>query len=87
MYRLYGVRKEEFSGAFDAWSRCVVPEDQARATGDVEAALRGEREFRSDFRVRRGDGAVRTIRGVAQTIRDADGRPCAWSGSTGMSRT
>ena len=53
-YQLYGVRKEEFGGAFDAWSRCIVPEDVARATADVEAALRGEREYRSDFRVRRG---------------------------------
>ena len=74
-YRLYGVRKEQFSGAFDAWSRCLVPEDVARATSDVEAALRGDHEYRSDFRVRRADGAIRTIRGVAQTIRGADGRP------------
>ena len=69
------LRKEEFSGAFDAWSRCLVPEDVARATADVEAALRGDREYRSDFRVRRADGAIRTIRGVGQTIRGADGRP------------
>ena len=75
MYRLYGVRKEEFSGAFEAWSRCLVPEDQARATGDVEAALRGDHEYRSDFRVRRADGAIRAMRGVAQIIRRADGRP------------
>src|SRR5262249_51764187 len=75
MYQLYGVRKEEFSGAFDAWSRCVVPEDCARATEDVQAALRGEREFRSDFRIRRADGAIRAMRGVGQTIRGADGRP------------
>ena len=75
MYRLYGIRKDEFSGAFDAWTRCLVPEDVARAKGDVEAALRGDREYRSDFRVRRADGAIRTIRGMAQTIRSADGRP------------
>ena len=88
MYRLYGVRKEEFSGALDAWSRCLVPEDVARAKADVEAALRGDREFRSDFRVRRADGAIRIIRGVALIIRNADGRRrCAWSASTGMSRT
>jgi PAS domain S-box-containing protein len=75
MYRLYGVRKEEFSGALDAWSRCLVPEDVARAREDVEAALRGDREFTSDFRVRRADGTIRIIRGVAQIIRNADGRP------------
>jgi PAS domain S-box-containing protein len=75
MYRLYGVRKEEFSGAFEAWSRCLVPEDVARAKADVEAALRGDREFSSEFKVRRADGAIRIIRGVAQIIRNADGRP------------
>ena len=75
MYRLYGVNKDEFGGAFDAWSQCLVPEDWERATGDVQAALRGDREYRSDFRVRRADGAIRTIRGMAQTIRRADGRP------------
>ncbi len=75
MYRLYGVRKEEFSGAFDAWSKCLVPEDVARAKEDVEAALRGDREFSSDFKVQRADGAIRIIRGTAQIIRAADGRP------------
>ena len=74
-YQLYGIRKEEFGGALDAWSRCLVPEDVARAREDVEAALRGDREYRTDFRVRRGDGAIRTIRGMGQTIRNADGRP------------
>ena len=73
MYRLYGVRKEEFTGALDAWSRCLVPEDLARATGDVQAALRGDREYRSDFRVRRGDGAVRTS--AAWDRRSATGWP------------
>ena len=75
MYRLYGVHKDEFSGAFEAWSRCLVPEDLARAKADVEAALRGEREFVSDFRVRRADGAIRTIRGVGQIVQRTDGRP------------
>ena len=75
MYRLYGVRKEEFSGAFEAWSKCVVPEDVAQARADVETALRGEREYLSDFRVQRADGAIRIIRGVAQIIRNADDKP------------
>ena len=75
MYRLYGVRKDEFSGAFDAWSKCLVPEDVTRGKADVEAALRGDREYLSDFKVQRADGAIRIIRGVAQIIRNADGRP------------
>ncbi len=52
-----------------------MPEDVARAKADVEAALRGDREYLSDFKVRRADGAIRIIRGVAQIIRNADGKP------------
>jgi PAS domain S-box-containing protein len=75
MYQLYDVRKEEFSGAYDAWASCLAAEDFARATADVEAALRGERAFASDFLVRLKDGSTRFIRGVAQTIRDNSGKP------------
>ncbi len=52
-----------------------MPEDFARANANVEAALRGDREFRSDYRVQRADGAIRAIRAAALTIRDADGSP------------
>ena len=75
MYELYGVGKAEFSGTLDAWKRCLVPEEVTRATNDLEAALRGEREYMPDFRVRRADGAIRVIRGRAQTIRSSDGHP------------
>lgn len=74
MFELYGVRREEFDGTFEAWAARVDPEDRARATADVEAALRGEREFTSEFRVRSGDASERVVAGVAQTIRGADGR-------------
>ncbi len=87
MYRLYGVRKDEFSGAFDAWSRCLVPEDFAQANADVEAALRGDREFRLRLQGaasgRRHPHHSRRRRKPSET---RTGGPCAWSASTGMSR-
>jgi len=74
MYPLYGVSKERFGGAYDAWAASILPDDRERAAADVMAALRGERPFLTDFRVRRTDGAVRVIHGVGQVIRDASGR-------------
>lgn len=70
MYRLYDVERDEFGGAYDAWRNRLLPEDVARATADVQAALRGEREFVSEFRVRRRDGSIRVIRGLGQTIHE-----------------
>ena len=75
MYQLYGVRKEN-SAALSTRG----PGASCRKTWRVPPATSRPRSaatasYRSDFRVRRADGAIRTIRGVAQTIRNADGRP------------
>ncbi len=45
MYRLFGIRKEDFSGACDAWAKSLAPEDFEWANAEVQAALRGEREW------------------------------------------
>jgi PAS domain S-box-containing protein len=74
MYRLYGVDKSKFGHALDAWARCILPEDADRVHGEVWKGLHDGHDFRADFRIRRDDGEVRTIRGVGQTIRDAEGR-------------
>jgi two-component system sensor histidine kinase/response regulator len=75
MYRLYGVQPGDFSGAYEAWRHCLLPEDQVKAHEDVQAALRGERAFASEFRVRWPDGSIHLIKGVAQIVRAANGRP------------
>ena len=74
MYRQYGVAREAFGGAYEAWSKCLAPEDFERAHADVAAALRGEREFASEFRIHWPDGSIHYIKGIAQTIRDEGGR-------------
>ena len=82
MYELYGLDKEQFGGAYEVWSRCLVSEDFDRTTDDVEAALRGERELASEFRVRWHDGSIRYIRNIAQTIRGEDGKPIRMVGTS-----
>ena len=75
MYPLYGICKEYFGGAYDAWTRCLAPEDLARSKEAVLAALRGEREFSTEFRVRWPDGSIHDIAAAAKVIRDQEGRP------------
>ena len=38
MYRLYGLRKEDFSGAFEVWAKSLAPEDFDRARLPVPLA-------------------------------------------------
>jgi Cu+-exporting ATPase len=74
MYSLYGIRRENFGGAYDAWEQTLHPEDREFVSGEIKAALRGERGFHPEFRIIRGDGTVRTIQSASQVICDASGR-------------
>jgi PAS domain S-box-containing protein len=75
MYRLFRIRKEDFSGAYDAWANSLAPEDFERLTGEVQAALRGVKEYDTEFRIVWPDGSIRHIKAVAQTFWDDNGRP------------
>jgi len=87
MYGLYGVRKEEFSGAFDAGrsASCRKTSHEPRRTsGGRFAAIA---EYFSDFKVQRADGAIRIIRAWRKSPETRTQAPRAWLASTGMSRT
>jgi two-component system, sensor histidine kinase and response regulator len=75
MYQQYGIDREDFGGAYEAWAKCLAPEDFERVNADVAEALRGKREFESEFRIHWPDGSIHYLKGVAQTIRGEDGRP------------
>lgn len=81
MYRLYGVTAETFSGAYDAWQAGLHPQDRAQGDLEIQMALRGEKEFDTQFRVLWPDGAIRNIRGLAMVQRDEAGRPLRMIGT------
>ncbi len=75
MYRLYGIQREDFNGAYEAWFRCIHPDDAGLTDHAIQAALSGEKEYAPEFRIVRPDGAVRLIQAAAKTFRDLDGKP------------
>lgn len=76
MYGLYGIRKEDFGGAYEAWVSSVHPDEQIRAHEAIQAALSGEREFNHEFSIVWPlDGSTHVIKGIGQTLRDASGKP------------
>ncbi|MEI8334321.1 MAG: PAS domain-containing protein, partial [Chloroflexota bacterium] len=81
MFRLYGISREQFTGAYDAWKAGVHPDDRERCDAEVAAALRGEREFETEFRVVWPDGTVRDIRALASVLRDTAGAPLRMIGT------
>ena len=75
MYQLYGLQAADFGGAYEAWSVAIHPEDKAATEGDIQAALRGERDYEPRFRVIWPDGSIHHIKAASRTTFDAEARP------------
>ena len=74
MYELYGIREQDFSGAYDAWQAGLHPEDLARGDAAIAAAIDGVKDFNIEFRVLWPNGEVHNIEAHALVQRAADGR-------------
>ncbi len=74
MYLQYGVRREDFGGAIEAWAGALAPEAFQEATLAIKRAVSGNEEFACEFRIQRPDGGVRFIKAAATTLRDLQGR-------------
>jgi len=80
MYRLYGVEKDNFNGAYEAWKKCVHPDEVERADRDTADAIKGKREYNTEFRIVRGDGETRHIRAFGRISRNEQGRAVRMTG-------
>lgn len=74
MFALYRVRKDDFSGAYDAWSTRLHPEDKAATEAALQDAIAGIKEYNTEFRIILPDGDIGYIKGNAQVIKDQAGK-------------
>jgi PAS domain S-box-containing protein len=81
MFALYGIKREDFSGVYDAWQAGVHPGDRERSNQEIQMAINGEREFDSEFRVCWPDGSVHNIRALATVQFDEAGNPLRMIGT------
>lgn len=75
MYKLYGLHPGDFNGAYEAWLSGVHPEDRARSDEEAQQALRGEKEYDTEFRVLWPDGSVHWLKTIGQIFQDQEGNP------------
>jgi PAS domain S-box-containing protein len=81
MFALYGITREQFGGAYEAWQAGLHPDDRARGDAEIQMALRGEKEFNTEFCVLWPDGSTHTIRALALVQRDAADKPLRMIGT------
>ncbi|MGQ0546265.1 MAG: PAS domain-containing sensor histidine kinase [Betaproteobacteria bacterium] len=75
LYRIYGVEPGGFRPTFEAYLDFLHPEDRARVSESVAAALAEGGGFRHEERIVRRDGAVRTLRSQGEVVKSETGRP------------
>jgi PAS domain S-box-containing protein len=80
MYELYGVKREDFAGAYEAWLKGIHPDDRTLSDEISQQARRGEREYDTEFRVVWPDGGIHYLKAYGQFVRDADGKPLRMTG-------
>jgi PAS domain S-box-containing protein len=81
MFALYGIRREQFAGAYEAWRAGLHPDDRERGDAEIQAVLRGEKELDTEFRVLWPDGTEHAIRALALVQRDEAGAPTRMIGT------
>ncbi len=73
MYKIFGIKKEDFGGAYEAWAATVHPDDFAKGNEEVQSALKGDSNFHTEFRIVWPDKSIHYITGDASVERNADG--------------
>ncbi len=74
MFRHYGITRDQFGGAYEAWLSGVHPKDRQLSHEGIQLALRGEKAFNTEFRVLWPDGSTHHLHAVAIVQRDASGQ-------------
>ena len=75
MFVLYGVGRDQFLGAYEAWKNCLHPDDLVTSEKELQMAIVGEKDFNTEFRVIWEDGTVRNIRAMGIVSLNEKGEP------------
>lgn len=75
MYKLYGLQKTTFTGAYEAWVNGLHPDDKDYGQKETALALNGEKEYDTEFRVIWPDGSIHYIKAKGEVFRNDAGDP------------
>jgi PAS domain S-box-containing protein len=73
MYKLYDIARTAGADLYEAWVNGMHPEDRNKCQEELAAAIRGETEFESEFRLIRSSGEIRHLKAAARSTRGLDG--------------
>jgi len=75
MYHIFGIKEEDFEGAYSSWESGLHPEDKEKSVAELEKAIEENSKFDTEFRIFWPSGEVRNIRALASLITDENDKP------------
>ncbi|MDD5361424.1 MAG: PAS domain S-box protein [Ignavibacteria bacterium] len=73
MYELYGINKEVFPEAYNAWLNGIHPDDRESSNEFSQKAIKGDIDYDTEFRVLWPDGSVHWLKANGKVFRDEKG--------------
>ncbi len=80
IYRIFGIRPDEFKASYEAFIERVHPEDREFVKKSVFDALYKGKHYSIDHRIVLPDAAIRIVREQAQVVFDPSGKPMSMTG-------
>jgi PAS domain S-box-containing protein len=74
MFKLYGIKKADFSRKRYAWQKALYLDDRIAENEAIESALKGKKAFDITFRIVWPDGSIRYIKSFAAVEHDDNGQ-------------
>ncbi len=81
IYRIFGLKPQEFGATFEAFLRSVRPEDRQRVQEAVDSALATKATYSIDHRILRPDHEERIVHEEGEVIFDEDDEPVRMTGN------
>lgn len=82
MYKLYGIKAENFSGAFEAWESSLHQDDKERTLYEFNEAISGKKPFDTLFRIVQPEtGKISHIRAIGKVEYNENAEPIAIYGT------
>ncbi|MEI6752509.1 MAG: PAS domain S-box protein [Paludibacter sp.] len=82
MFKLYGVEQTDSAKAYDIWMNGIHPEDAEMRNVEIELAVKGKKEYDTEFRVVFPDGSIQNLKALATVKRDESGLAISMTGTS-----
>ncbi len=74
MFRIF-AKPPDFTATYEQFLQDIVPQDRERVNREIIECFEGKSSYSTEYRIALPNGDLRTIRGITELARDADGSP------------